>query len=238
MLFDLDDTLLDYSGGAAACWAESCVEVAVPEGVDGAALLAALDQARRWFWSDPERHRRERVDMVGAWGKIAALALERIGAPSEALAGRIAEDFAARRTAVERLFPDALSTLERLRALGLPLALLTNGDARLQRGKIARHGLARYFDVVVIEGEFGCGKPDERIFRHALDALGIAPVDAWMVGDNLAWDVAGARGVGARAAWLDRERRGLPRPCPAEPDRVIHGLEAVLDLAAAAPARR
>jgi putative hydrolase of the HAD superfamily len=229
ILFDLDDTLLDYSGRAAACWEESCACVAEPEGVGAAALVAALDEARRWFWSDAERHRRERVDMVGAWTKIAALALDRVGAARDGLARRIAEDFSARRTAVERLFPESLVTLTALRERGVPLALVTNGDARLQRDKIARHDLARFFDAIVIEGEFGCGKPDERVFRHAFQALGVRPEDTWMVGDNLVWDIAGAHGVGARAAWIDRLRQGLPTPAPAHPDRIIHTLDVLLD---------
>jgi len=76
LLVDLDDTLLDYSGGVDACWEAAC-EAAAPN-VERAALLAALIDTRQWFWSDPERHRRERVDMVGAWTKIAARALEEL----------------------------------------------------------------------------------------------------------------------------------------------------------------
>src|SRR5262245_9749157 len=64
VFFDLDDTLLDYSSRAETCWAECCATVAAPEGVDAAALVVALEEARRWFWSDAERHRRERTDMI------------------------------------------------------------------------------------------------------------------------------------------------------------------------------
>ena len=225
VFFDLDDTLLDYSSRAETCWTECCATVAAPEGVDVAALVVAIEEARRWFWSDAERHRRERTDMIGAWAKIAGLALERVGAARDGLARRIAEDFAARRTAAERLFPDALAALERLRAEGAPLALLTNGDARLQRAKISRHDLARFFDVIVIEGEFGCGKPDARVFRHALATIGAEPSATWMVGDHLVWDVAGAQGAGVRGAWIDRERRGLPVASAARPDRILYTLD-------------
>jgi putative hydrolase of the HAD superfamily len=225
VLFDLDDTLLDYSSRQEACWSECCASVAAPAGVDAAALMAALQEVRRWFWDDPGRHQCERTDMVGAWTKIAALALERVGGAADGLARRMGEDFAARRVAVERLFPDSLGVLTRLRATGVPLGLVTNGDARLQRAKIARHDLARFFDVIVIEGEFGCGKPDVRVFRHALGALAADPARAWMVGDHLVWDVEGAQSAGARAAWIDRERIGLPAGSPARPDRIIHTLE-------------
>jgi putative hydrolase of the HAD superfamily len=231
VLFDLDDTLLDYSGGADRCWAEACAAHAPGAGLDPARLLAALDEVKAWFWADPERHRRERVDMLGAWRKIVQAALERCGGAVDGLATRIATDFAERRRAGWRLFPDALAALEALQRRGVALALVTNGDARFQRDKIARWDLGRFFRCVVIEGEFGCGKPDPRVFRHALAALGAAPAQAWMVGDNLAWDIAGAQAVGIRAAWIDRRRQGLPTAGGVVPNRVLHSLTDIVDLA-------
>jgi len=184
-----------------------------------------------WGRAVAERHRRERTDMVGAWAKIAALGLEHIGAPGDGLARRIAEDFAARRCAAERLFPEAVATLEWLRERGVPLGLVTNGDARMQRDKIARHGLEGFFGVMVIEGEFGCGKPDARVFRHALEALRVAPRGAWMVGDRLDWDVEGPQKVGLGGVWIDRARTGLPADSACRPDRIIHTLSELRDLA-------
>lgn len=221
LLADLDDTILDYSGGAAASWEEACAAVAGPAGLDVARLVAAVVTTRRWFWSDPDRHRRERVDMVGAWRKIAAHALARLGVPGEPLATGIADEFAARRRVALRLLPGALPALVELRRRGVPLALVTNGDASQQREKIERFGLAPFFHVIVIEGEFGAGKPDEAVYRHALDALGAVARDSWMVGDNLEWDVAAPQRLGLSAAWVDGPGHGLPAGSPVRPDRVL-----------------
>lgn len=229
LFFDLDDTLINYSGGIATCWAEACAAATGPAGLDLGALLEAIEDVRQTFWADPDRNRLERVDMLGAWTKMAAQALTRCGAARDGLAGRIAEDFAARRRAVMHLYPDARPTLERLQERGVPLALLTNGDARMQRDKLERFDLARFFDVIVIEGEFGAGKPDPAVYRHALDALGAVPARTWMIGDNLEWDIAGAQRMGLRAAWIDRAGRGLPVPSPARPDRVLRGLHELVD---------
>ena len=230
VLFDLDDTLLDYSGEAARCWSEACAAVAAPAGVDPEMLRSAIGDAGAWFWGDPERHRRERIDMLSAWRKIAEAALERCGGVRDGLASRMAADFAARRRASWTLFSDAVPALQHLRARGVPLALVTNGDAGMQREKITNFDLARFFDVVVIEGEFGCGKPDARVFHHALAALAVSPREAWMVGDNLVWDVLGAKQVGVSAAWLDRDGHGLPSDAPAVPDRVLGSLADVATL--------
>ncbi|MGO9760617.1 MAG: HAD family hydrolase [Solirubrobacteraceae bacterium] len=79
-----------------------------------------------------------------------------------------------------------------------------------------RSGLDDYFDVVVISGEFGVGKPEPSIFEHALALLGSDREHAVMVGDSLARDVDGAFAAGLRAVRVNRsgspppeDRRGL-----------------------------
>jgi putative hydrolase of the HAD superfamily len=119
------------------------------------------------------------------------------------------------------LYPGARETLARLHEQGIPLALVTNGDKTHQRRKIEMHDLARFFDVIVIEGEFGVGKPDEAVYRHALRALAVSPREAWMVGDNLEWDVAAPQRLGLRAAWVDASGQGLPPGSSVRPDRIL-----------------
>jgi putative hydrolase of the HAD superfamily len=226
LLVDLDDTLLDYSGGVDACWEAACASAA-PD-VDRVALLTALLGARQWFWSDPERHRRERVDMLGAWTKIAAHALEVCGGADPRTAAAIAEIYAERRRAAWRLFPEATTFLTRLRERGVPLALVTNGDARQQRDKIARHDLARWFDAILIEGEMGYGKPDEVVYRDALRQLGVAAQDAWMVGDHLEFDVGAPQQLGLRGVWVDRAGAGVPAGADVRPHLIIRDLSGML----------
>ena len=81
----------------------------------------------------------------------------------------------------------------------------------------------RYFGVIVDSALVGFSKPDPRIFVTAVEALGIEPGRAVMVGDSLARDMAGARAAGMAHIWLTPapERQGRPC-CPG--DRVIRSL--------------
>ena len=221
LLVDLDDTLLDYTGGVDECWLGACTTVAGPAGVPPAALAGAILRARRWFWDDPERHRRERVNMMGAWQKITSRALDEMGAPDEGLARAVAQDFAERRWQCMTLFSGARETLEAIKRRGVLLALVTNGDASHQRRKVEQHDLGRFFDVILIEGEFGAGKPDEAVYHHVLAGLGTKPEDSSMVGDNLEWDVAAPQRLGLSGIWIDARGKGLPQPSPVVPDRII-----------------
>jgi putative hydrolase of the HAD superfamily len=229
ILFDLDDTLLADTVNATDCWRLACQRFAPRAGGRSAeALLGAIEATRQWYWSDPRRHRAGRLDLNRSREEVVRLALDSLGLDDSALAADIARANADLRDERMHLFPGALATLKALRGRGLPMALLTNGHASLQRRKIDRFGLEPYFDCIVIESEFGAGKPDPRVFRHALDRLGAAPAGTCMVGDNLEWDVAGPQRLGVQGVWVDPTGAGLPPGSRVQPDRVIHAVSELI----------
>ena len=236
ILFDLDDTLLDDSGNVESGWRLAVSAHAAAAGVDPEALLASIAEVRDWYWSDPDRSRTGRLDLRAASAAIVAGALERIGQNDAGLAKRVADLYRDIRLQGQALMPGAIGVLDTLREQGVRLALLTNGDGPAQRQKIDRFDLGHHFDYICIEGEFGCGKPDERVYRGALDALTCEASSAWMVGDNLLLDVAAPMQLGIAGIWFDRSRAGLAtspttslyRDLEVRPDRVIHSLTELL----------
>lgn len=125
--------------------------------------------------------------------------------------------------------PGAQEALDEFVRRDLGLALLTNGQTELQRAKLDRFGLERYFHAICVEGELGFGKPDPRVFEIALNALALEPGDVWMVGDNLEWDVFGAQQCGIFAVWNDYGGRGLPEGAEVKPDRIIRRLAELVE---------
>lgn len=225
LFLDLDDTIIAFSDRTDECWRGACARFAprLP-GCPAEALLPALQRRRDWFWSDRERHRQWRQDMGRARREIIRLALADLGLKAPDVAAGMAAWYHIEREAIIALFPGAVEALARFRALGLRLALLTNGSGAAQRAKIERFELAPYFDCIVVEGELGVGKPDERVYRHALAQLRALPEETWMVGDNLEWDVAAPQRLGITAVWLDCEGTGLPAASPVRPDRIVRSL--------------
>lgn len=92
--------------------------------------------------------------------------------------------------------------LERLRERGYRLAVLSNADGRVE-GLLEEVGLRPYFEFVLDSHEVGVEKPDPRIFRLALERLGLAPEEVLYVGDLYPVDVLGARRAGLRALLVD-----------------------------------
>jgi putative hydrolase of the HAD superfamily len=227
LLLDLDDTILDDSGGSDECWLTVCSEVARERGgIDRDELRAAIETARRWYWSDAERHRIGRHDLRAASTRIAALALGRLDIADPALAGRIGHRYQDLRDARLCPLPGAVPALDRLRAAGVTLGLVTNGAAASQRAKIERFDLGRRFGYVGIEGEVGVGKPCLAAYVAALRALGCTARETWMVGDNLEWDVRAPQRLGIRGVWVNPA--GAVPGAGAPPDRTVATLADLL----------
>ena len=187
-------------------------------------LLDAIKQSRARYWGDAERHRRGRLDIGAARQEIVAAALLRLDVQAPPLAREIADAYALEREQTVRPFPGAIEALQRLRDQGIRLALITNGSGEVQRRKLDRFGLTPLFDCILIEGECGVGKPDERVYRSALAQLGVEPEEAWMVGDHLEWDVDVPQRLGILGIWLDFAGAGLPQASAVRPDRITRSL--------------
>ena len=237
ILLDLDDTILDDSGDTVRCWREACLAHESELGDRGAsALILAIERVRRWYWADAGRHRAGRLDLGAARREVVELALREVriecaglerfreDAAVAALAAKVADWYGNERERGMSLIEGAIDTIRWLRDRGSKLALLTNGNGAAQRRKVDRFSLAAWFEVILIEGELGYGKPDERVYRLALERLEVAPASTWMVGDNLEWDVAAPQRLGIRGIWIDARGMGVPQGHAPQPDRIIRRL--------------
>lgn len=106
-----------------------------------------------------------------------------------------------RTPAAWRPYPDTAATLGALRARGIPVAVVSNIGWDL-RPVFRAHGLHHLVDAYLLSFEHGVQKPDPRLFRAACEALGQAPADVLMVGDDRVAD-AGAAALGCRVQLVD-----------------------------------
>ena len=85
------------------------------------------------------------------------------------------------RTPVEP-FPEVPGVLERLRAAGVRMAIVSDNWPGLD-GLYRRLGLHAYFQAFVISAVLGCNKPDPRMYRAGSEALGLSPQECVFVDD-------------------------------------------------------
>jgi len=227
----MDDTILLWEIPAPKVW-ESAINRYTAElgGVDPQVVLKVIRAAADWYWSDPSRHRTGRLDLPAARREIGRMAFEKLGRKDFELADKIADTYNAEREKGGTLAPGAIETLKNLRKRGIKLAMITNGASDFQRAKIEKFNLAPLFDNILIEGEFICGKPDERVFTHTLEKLKVSPSAAWMVGDNPDFDIAPCRSLGIYSLMVDGKSDDGFNPHKIRPDKTIHNISEIPDL--------
>jgi carbamoyl-phosphate synthase large subunit len=210
VLFDLDDTLVPQGPWLdGALQAAAAAAVATDPSVDGRRLLAAL---------------RAQAAQGSARGNVIDKALADVGA--DLPVAPLVAAFLAYRPA--RLEPDpaAVPLLTRL-AGTVPVAVVTDGNAEMQRAKLRISGLERLVDAVVCCDDLGRRhrKPAPLPFRTALAALGVPAGQAVFVGDRPDTDIVGAAGCGLATVRV-RTGEHRHRPCPVPPTVEVDDLAA------------
>lgn len=101
-----------------------------------------------------------------------------------------------------QLIPGAVESLSILKNAGLQLAVISNAEGTID-ALLQRLDLRDFFEFVLDSTVVGIAKPDPRIFRIALERLGLPENRTVMVGDSVAADVHGAWSAGIPAALID-----------------------------------
>ncbi len=163
-----------------------------------------IRRAENGEWDMPPDH--QFTPYRQAWTEAFRLASDDLnlnGGFSEKAAELIVRDLITR-----EMYRDVPPALEAMRAR-VPLAIVSNADDDFLHGTLRHNNLT--FDLVVhSEGE-RVYKPHPRMFRAALQALGIDdPAHALYIGDSPREDILGARGAGIPAVWINRAGADWP----------------------------
>ncbi len=122
---------------------------------------------------------------------------------------------AERNTLSADLVPGMGDALRALKARGYRLALVADTRPKTAWNVLHQHALYDLFDAFAISDQVGAEKPDPRIFRAALDQVGIPPTEygqVVMVGNNPVRDIRGANQMGLISVWFHWNDRYLPDP--------------------------
>lgn len=163
-----------------------------------------------------------RADMGVRPGEAILEAIHRMSGDERARAEAVLhhhEHLAASRS---ELNPGCREMLTRMDTRGIGRALITRNTRASVRTVFDRCGL--HFDIAITR-EDGLFKPDPAPLLLACRQLGVAPADAWMVGD-WKYDIMAANAAGIHAVWLSF---GREREFEAVPDRVCFDLQACFD---------
>jgi 2-haloacid dehalogenase len=104
-------------------------------------------------------------------------------------------------------YPGDRLALARLKELGLPLVILSNGSPRMLEPAIAAAGFDGLFDHVLSANQVRRFKTAPEVYQLGVDTLGLPASQSLFVSSN-GWDVCAATWFGYRTFWMNRA--GLP----------------------------
>ena len=220
VLFDADQTLLDFkrSEPAALCEALAAMGVAAD-----AAMLKKYSEINSATWKRLER------------GEITKTELRTVrfadfcdhynfSLDVEQLAERYIASLATKSFLMD-------GALEICRALAkhCRLYIITNGIASVQHGRLDQSPIRPYFHELFISDELGVEKPDKAFFEKVAARIpDFDPADTLVVGDSLSSDIGGGIGAGLDTCWLNQN--GLGAPCDMKITYTVTRLEDVVPL--------
>ncbi len=216
LVWDFDGTLAHRVGEWPA-WTQTLLEVldrkTPGHGIDPELVRPFL---RTGFpWHSPEVNHQHLDSADAWWGALEPRFAEtfRAAGAEEARASEMARAVRGAYLDPERwrLYEDTIPVLEELSSSGWKHALLTNHVPELP--EIAgRLGLDRHVERIFNSAQTGYEKPQPEAFRRVLDAL-VGTDEIWMIGDNVAADVAGAKAAGIPAILVRRRSDGVEPYC-------------------------
>jgi len=217
-LFDAYGTLFDFAAAA-----RGCRDVL---GADADTLTALWrDKQLQYTWlRSLEGHY---ADFWQVTGDALDFALETLGIDRPGLRDRLMTLYLTLAT-----FPEVPATLRRLRQAGLRTAILSNGSRKMLDAAVTGNKLEALLDAVLSVDEVGVYKTHPKVYRLAVDRLGV-PAAAIAFQSSNAWDAWAASAFGMRVVWCNRYGQRRER-LPGNPDREIRTLAELPPLVGAA----
>ncbi len=218
-VFDAYGTLFDFASPAARC-----------EGVepDRRAALTALwrDKQLQYTWLRSLQGRY--VDFRQVTGDALDFALDSLGLAAPGLRDRLMDLYRSL-----ACFPEVPGVLRALRGAGFATAILSNGSPDMLDEAVEGARLGGLFDAVLSVDAVRVFKTDPRVYRYALDRLGVEAREVAFQSSN-AWDAHAASDFGMRVVWCNRYGQRRER-LPGAPDFEIRTLADLPGLLGVAP---
>ncbi len=203
ILFDLDDTILDFKKSEAVAISETLRQLSLEP---TPRLTARYSEINDSLWKQLERGEitRERL-LVRRFTLL--FAEQGISGHTGEQAQHIYEYQLSQQC---YFIPGAIDLLSRLyRDYGL--YLVSNGTAMVQDNRIRLAGLERYFKEIFISQRIGYNKPHLEFFRYCFQKIpDFDPEQTVIVGDSLSSDIEGGNRAGIRTCWYNPQGKSCP----------------------------
>ena len=128
-----------------------------------------------------------------------------------------------------QVFSGAMELLDSLIDRGYELYAVTNGITTIQTGRMARSGLAPYFNQVFISEQLQTQKPDALFYEKIGQQIaGFSKEKTLMIGDSITADIQGGNNADIDTIWYNPHH--LENKTKAQPTYEVDSYQALLEL--------
>lgn len=197
LLFDSDDTLLDFKAAEAAALKEALEFFGIEFSRESHALYSKINQQ---FWEAHERGEIKRSEIsIGRFKRF----LESIG-NIVVDASQLAPKYEERLACHHPLIEGAWELLEKLKGK-YNLYIVTNGMQKVQEKRLNESRLETFFDDIFISQALGAPKPEKEFFDIVFSRVKETDkTKILIIGDSLTSDIKGGINAGIDTCWLNR----------------------------------
>lgn len=195
IIFDLDDTLLDFKRGEY----EGVRDILIAQGVTDLELaFKYYVKLNATIWQKIEQGYDSQPLLNTRFSDtLAHFDIKSDGQQLEAI-------YRTKLNHNYHVIAGATTLLENLKKLDYTLIVGTNGLAKTQYSRLAGANIQKYFDMIFISEEIGFNKPDPQFFSHILNNETHLTIDnTVMIGDKLSADIKGASAVNMKNIWFN-----------------------------------
>lgn len=108
--------------------------------------------------------------------------------------------------------------------------LVTNGTLSVQRGRLKSSGIEKYLEGVFVSEEIGYNKPSIEYFNKCFAQIpDFKKENTVIIGDSLSSDIQGGINAGIKTIWFHRPQDLTENPQP-KPDYEIRSLKSLLKM--------
>ena len=203
VLFDVDDTLLDFGKAEAAAIRKTFERIGIPVTVE---LIRRYSEINAQQWSRFEKGEITREKLLTERFDILFSELG-INVPSE-----MAQASYEYLLGIGHYFVDGAEELLEALKDKYELYIVSNGNASVQDRRLKSAGIIPYFKDIFISERVGFNKPSAEFFEACFERIpGFEKDKAVIVGDRLSSDILGGINAGVKTCWFN-PRGDAPDP--------------------------
>ncbi len=195
LLFDLDNTILDFDQAMVFAFKKTIVDFKIPEKEEH---FFIYDTINKRCWEDLEKGKITQ-------NQLRTLRMERflrhIGSTESPLhfSERYHENLSAKIFWMEDAKPLIEDWSEQFK-----MTLVTNGLKEIQRARLAKTDLEKHFQHIVISDEIGVAKPHRGFFDYVFEKIDFPKKEkVLIIGDSLSSDIRGGNNYGIDTCWIN-----------------------------------